>query len=137
PVTRDVLLDPAKNLELGGRFLGYLWKHFDGTPPLAIAGYNAGEAAVDRWLVDRGDLDMDEFMETIPYDETRNYTKRVLASYFAYSWLYGEAPVPAVPLALNRGNGEKKVTTAVAAPTPPAPPAPATTSTVEKPDKRD
>ncbi|HSS38806.1 MAG TPA: transglycosylase SLT domain-containing protein, partial [Polyangia bacterium] len=64
PVTRDVLLDPAKNLELGGRFLGYLWKHFDGTPPLAIAGYNAGEAAVDRWLGERGDLDMDEFMET-------------------------------------------------------------------------
>jgi soluble lytic murein transglycosylase len=98
PVTREVLLDPAKNLELGGRFLGYLWKHFDGTPPLAIAGYNAGEAAVDRWLVDRGELDMDEFMETIPYDETRNYTKRVLASYFAYSWLYGAKPVPTVPL---------------------------------------
>ena len=98
PVTRDVLLDPAKNIELGARFLGYLWKHFDATAPLAIAGYNAGEAAVDRWLADRGELDMDEFMETIPYDETRNYTKRVLASYFAYSWLYGSKPVPTVPL---------------------------------------
>jgi soluble lytic murein transglycosylase len=98
PVTRDVLLDPAKNVELGARFLGFLWKHFDGTAPLTIAGYNAGEAAVDHWLVDRGDLDMDEFMETIPYDETRNYTKRVLASYFAYSWLYGGKPVPTVPL---------------------------------------
>ena len=95
PVTRDVLLDPAKNVELGARFLGFLWKHFDGTAPLTIAGYNAGEAAVDRWLGDRGDLDMDEFMETIPYDETRNYTKRVLASYFAYSWLYGAEAGPA------------------------------------------
>ena len=66
--------------------------------PLAIAGYNAGEAAVDRWRADRGNLDMDEFMETIPYDETRNYTKRVLASYFAYSWLYAAKPVPPVPL---------------------------------------
>ena len=98
PVTRDVLLDPAKNVELGARFLGFLWKHFDGTAPLTISGYNAGEAAVDRWLAERGDLDMDEFMETIPYDETRNYTKRVLASYFAYSWLYGSKPVPTVPL---------------------------------------
>ncbi|HSY42109.1 MAG TPA: lytic transglycosylase domain-containing protein, partial [Polyangia bacterium] len=98
PVTREVLLDPAKNVELGARFLGFLWKHFDGTAPLSIAGYNAGEAAVDHWLADRGDLDMDEFMETIPYDETRNYTKRVLASYFAYSWLYGAKPVPTVPL---------------------------------------
>ena len=84
------LLDPAKNVELGARLLGFLWKRFGGAPPLTIAGYNAGEGAVDRWLGERGDLDMDEFMETIPYDETRNYTKRVLASYFAYSWLYGD-----------------------------------------------
>jgi soluble lytic murein transglycosylase len=98
PVTRDTLLDPAKNLELGARFLGFLWKRFSGAAPLAISGYNAGEAAVERWLAERGDLDMDEFMETIPYDETRNYTKRVLASYFAYSWLYGDKPVPAIPL---------------------------------------
>jgi hypothetical protein len=42
---------------------------------------------------------MDEFMETIPFDETRNYTKRVLASYFTYSWLYAKNPVPTLPLA--------------------------------------
>jgi soluble lytic murein transglycosylase len=98
-VTREALQDPAKNLEIGSRFLGFLWKHFDAAAPLAIAGYNAGEAAVDRWLGERGDLAMDEFMETIPYDETRNYTKRVLASYFVYSWLYGKNPVPSLPLA--------------------------------------
>ena len=105
-VTRDILLDPAKNVEIGSRFLGFLWKHFDEAAPLAIAGYNAGEAAVDRWLGERGDLAMDEFMETIPYDETRNYTKRVLASYFTYSWLYGKQPVPTVPLAA-RGKAKK------------------------------
>ena len=105
PVTREVLLDPAKNIELGARFLGFLWKHFDAAAPLAIAGYNAGEAAVDHWLAERGDLDMDEFMETIPYDETRNYTKRVLASYFTYAWLYGSKPVPPLPL---RARGEGK-----------------------------
>ena len=105
-VTREVLQDPAKNLEIGSRFLGFLWKHFDAAAPLAIAGYNAGEGAVDRWLGERGDLAMDEFMETIPYDETRNYTKRVLASYFTYSWLYGADPVPAVPLAARaKGSG--------------------------------
>jgi len=123
PVTRDTLLDPAKNLQLGARFLGFLWKRFDGAAPLAIAGYNAGEAAVDRWLAERGNLDMDEFMETIPYDETRNYTKRVLASFFAYSWLYGDKPVPAVPLrAKDRGNkkerAEKKDRTVGATATP-------------------
>jgi soluble lytic murein transglycosylase len=106
-VTRELLLDPAKNVEIGSRFLGFLWKHFNGVPPLTIAGYNAGEAAVEKWLGERGNLAMDEFMETIPYDETRNYTKRVLASYFAYSWLYGESPVPTVPLAMARAGGAK------------------------------
>ena len=75
-------------------------------------------AAVERWLGERGGLATDEFIETIPYDETRNYTKRVLASFFAYSWLYGDAPVPAVPLALGRGGA-------------PATPRTATTTTTE------
>jgi len=98
PVTRETLMDPARNLEYGSRFLGFLWTHFGKAAPLSIAGYNAGEAAVDRWLSERGQLAMDEFMETIPYDETRNYTKRVLASFFAYSWLYDDKrPVPALP----------------------------------------
>ena len=66
PVTRDVLMDPAKNLELGSRFLGFLWKNFDAAAPLTIAGYNAGEGAVEKWLGERGDLAMDEFMETHP-----------------------------------------------------------------------
>jgi soluble lytic murein transglycosylase len=112
PVTRDVLLDPTKNVELGSRFLGFLWKHFSAAPPLTISGYNAGEAAVDHWLAERGDLAMDEFMETIPYDETRNYTKRVLASFFAYSWLYSDKPVPEVPLAAGRGSDKKPPATA-------------------------
>jgi soluble lytic murein transglycosylase len=109
-VTRDLLMDPAKNLEIGSRFLGFLWKNFDAAAPLAIAGYNAGEGAVEKWLAERGDLAMDEFMETIPYDETRNYTKRVLASYFTYSWLYGKQPVPNVPLAARPKRTETKET---------------------------
>lgn len=99
-VNREALMDPAKNLEYGSRFLGFLWKRFDGAAPLTIASYNAGEGAVESWLALRHDLAMDEFMESIRVDETRNYTKRVLASFFAYSWLYGERPVPDLPLAL-------------------------------------
>jgi soluble lytic murein transglycosylase len=98
PVTRDVLTDPARNLEYGSRFLAFLWTRFSRSPPLTIAGYNAGEGAVERWLEERGTLAMDEFLEQIPYDETRNYTKRVLASYLTYAWLYDDQnPVPAIP----------------------------------------
>ena len=49
--------------------------------------------------------------ETIPYDETRNYTKRVLASFFAYSWLYSDKPVPSLPLGA-RGSSHAPVSEA-------------------------
>ena len=99
PVTREVLMDPVKNLEYGSRFLGFLWAHFAKNAALSIAGYNAGEGAVDKWLGERGGLALDEFLESIPYDETRNYTKRVLSSYLTYAWLYDpKHPVPPLPL---------------------------------------
>jgi soluble lytic murein transglycosylase len=107
-VTREALLDPSRNLDVGSRFLAFLLDHFGGALPLVIAGYNAGENAVDRWLRERGTLDLDEFLETIPYDETRNYTKRVLASVFAYSWLYlHDQPVPALSFALPKVEAKK------------------------------
>jgi soluble lytic murein transglycosylase len=114
PVNRDILMDPAKNLEIGSRFLGFLWKHFNGAPPLAIAGYNAGEGAVDRWLGDKNNAGMaiDELMESIPYDETRNYTKRVLASYFAYCWLYAKKPIPEISFKLPGPPGRAPVSAA-------------------------
>jgi len=104
PVTREALMDPVKNLEYGSRFLGFLWTHFAKNAALSIAGYNAGEGAVDRWLGERGALPLDEFMETIPYDETRNYTKRVLSSYLTYAWLYDRKhPIPPLPLTSRPG----------------------------------
>ena len=107
-VTREALLDPSKNLDVGSRFLAFLLDHFGGALPMVIAGYNAGENAVDRWLRERGTLELDEFLETIPYDETRNYTKRVLASVFAYSWLYlHDQPVPALSFALPKVEAKK------------------------------
>jgi len=114
PVNRDILMDPAKNLEIGSRFLGFLWKHFNGAPPLAIAGYNAGEGAVDRWLADKNNagIAVDEFIESIPYDETRGYTKRVLASYFAYCWLYAKKPIPDISFKLPGPAGRAPVSAA-------------------------
>ncbi len=109
-VTRDMLLDPAQNVQLGSRFLAFLQEHFSGAVPLVIAGYNAGEAGVDKWLRERGHLELDAFLESIPYDETRGYTKRVLASYFAYSWLYDPIhPVPALSFSLRPEARKEKV----------------------------
>src|SRR5262249_47325190 len=70
------------------------------------------EGAVWRWLCERGAWDYDEFGEAIPYDETRNYTKRVLSSYFAYSHLSG-GTIPVVPNAMPaEAMNPKRCTTA-------------------------
>ncbi len=57
---------------------------------LAIPSYNAGAGAVEKWLAARGGLDLDVFIEGIPYDETRKYTQSVLGRWLAYRVLYGE-----------------------------------------------
>jgi soluble lytic murein transglycosylase len=108
--TRESLLDPARNLEVGSKYLALLLDRFHRKEPLVIAGYNAGEGAVERWLAERGDLALDEFLETIPYDETRNYTKRVMASYLTYAWLYDPArPVPELAFSLKAPPSHERV----------------------------
>jgi len=50
--------------------------------------YNGGPGAMSKWIADRGNKDIDEFIENIPYDETRNYIKKVMKSYYFYQMLY-------------------------------------------------
>lgn len=82
------LLQPAPNIRLGAAYLGQLLKHFDGNPAYAVAAYNAGPAAVERWRKALPQADLDEWVEHIAFDETRDYVKRVLGSYSAYKLLY-------------------------------------------------
>jgi soluble lytic murein transglycosylase len=80
------LFDPNLNVQLGTRFLGRMAGKYQGSPWLASAAYNAGEAPVGRWLDARAALDPDFFIETIPYKETREYVARVLAFSVIYDW---------------------------------------------------
>lgn len=89
----EALYDPATNLELGMHHLASLVARYGGGDPavaLAIPSYNAGAGAVEKWLAARGGLDLDVFIEGIPYDETRKYTQSVLGRWLAYRVLYGE-----------------------------------------------
>ncbi len=81
------LYDPQVNIALGSRYLAQLLARFDGRASAAIASYNAGPQAVARWLEDSTLAD-DEWVEAIPYDQTRAYVKRVLRSLHAYRVLY-------------------------------------------------
>ena len=83
----ESLFDPRVNLDLGSRYLVQLLARFDGRISAAVASYNAGPEAVSRW-VEGSTLADDEWVESIPYEQTRAYTKRVLRSLNAYRVLY-------------------------------------------------
>lgn len=99
-VNRRTLRQPETNIRLGAAYLSYLQKRFDSHPALVIAGYNAGEGAVDRWIEDRPDKAIDLFVENIPYKQTRGYTKRVLSTLATYTFLYEENR-PVIPLKMT------------------------------------
>jgi soluble lytic murein transglycosylase len=95
-VARDVALDPFDvqdlflprvNILLGSAYLEGLVRRFDGRHSAAIGSYNAGPHVMARWIA-KGPREDDEFVEEIPYNETRNYVKRVLRSLHAYRVLY-------------------------------------------------
>jgi soluble lytic murein transglycosylase len=83
------LFVPERNLELGALYLSQLVGRFDGRLSAAIASYNAGPEAVARWFAAERGRDDDEWVESIPYDQTRSYVKRVLRSVHVYRALYG------------------------------------------------
>ena len=89
--------DPAVNLPLGIRYLGLLEARF-GDPAVALAGYNAGPAPAAEWARARAGEPLDEWVESIPFRETRQYLKSVLADWDVYRELRGEPSAPLDPL---------------------------------------
>jgi soluble lytic murein transglycosylase len=87
-VTQDSLLEPDLNLRLGSWYLGNLLKRFDGNKAAALAAYNAGAGTVRQWVSARPMVDVDAWVEEIPFAETRGYVKRVMRSYNTYKLLY-------------------------------------------------
>jgi len=88
------LWDPQTNLAVAARYLQTLLDRFDGHAALAVLAYNAGPAPVKRWLSERGRLELDAFVETIPYEQARRYVMRVLSDAEIYRRLYSLEPEP-------------------------------------------
>jgi soluble lytic murein transglycosylase len=101
------LQKPEVSIALGARYLGSLRTSFPANPALAIAAYNGGAGAVRRWLADRGSDDFDLFVERIPFDETRGYIKRVLASQAAYAYLYAPSTLAELFALPARASGQE------------------------------
>ncbi|MFT7521425.1 MAG: soluble lytic murein transglycosylase, partial [Kiritimatiellia bacterium] len=78
---------PTTNLKIGSRYLEAVHKEV-GSPYLSLAGYNAGPGRVRQWLGEWGNVPTDEYVERIPYRETRGYVRRVTTTWQTYKWQF-------------------------------------------------
>ncbi|MBB5208896.1 lytic transglycosylase domain-containing protein [Chiayiivirga flava] len=90
----QLLYQPLTNITLGTTHLASMLRKHGGRPYLATAAYNAGAGAVARWLSQRTPTDVDLWIETIPYRETREYVARILAFSVIYDWRFDGDAVP-------------------------------------------
>ncbi|HKG76138.1 MAG TPA: lytic transglycosylase domain-containing protein [Beijerinckiaceae bacterium] len=96
------LLDPAYNAKLGAAHLGELMDDWKGSHILMFASYNAGGGNVSKWIKAYGDprspnVDPIDWVERIPFSETRNYVQRVMENLLVYRSRLGERSASAHP----------------------------------------
>lgn len=82
------LQNPNNNIMLGTWYLDHTHQQYGNNSLLAIASYNAGPGNVSKWLPILPKEDPDEFVESIPFDETKNYVRQVFGNYWNYLRLY-------------------------------------------------
>ncbi len=82
------LSSPGSSLRLGGYYYRYILGKQDGNTVFAVASYNAGPGNVSKWRAKFDAADLDNFIEAIPFDETRDFVKKVLGNYAAYHSIY-------------------------------------------------
>ena len=89
--------DPSYNVMLGSAYFQSLMNYWGGYAPLAVASYNAGAGNVRKWVRENGDprmagVDMVQWIEEIPFFETRNYVQRVLENAVVYDTFNRQRP---------------------------------------------
>ena len=100
-----LLVDPAFNTQLGAAFLGQVLEDESGSDALAFAAYNAGGGRVAQWIAAHGDprtgsADLVDWIERIPYDETRDYVERVSENLGVYRQRLTDEPPAPTPMSL-------------------------------------
>ncbi len=97
-----LLVDPSFNTQLGAAFLGQVMEDLNGSPELAFAAYNAGPGRVAHWIAAYGDprngADMVDWVERIPFDETRDYVERVSENLAIYRQRFTDEQPPTAQL---------------------------------------
>jgi soluble lytic murein transglycosylase len=95
---RAALNDPRTSLDFGTHYLRQMSDRFDGAVEKVLAAYNAGPHRVDKWTAARGERSAEEFIEGIPFTETRGYVMIVLANREQYRRIYGLGRTPPGPV---------------------------------------
>ena len=86
--TTNQLLNPATNIQLGTLNLKQVLNRFGGQAEYALAAYNAGDVPVRQWMATGDYKDIPEFVESIPYTETRDYVQAIIRNQVMYRSLY-------------------------------------------------
>jgi soluble lytic murein transglycosylase len=86
----DELLVADTNLRLGTRYFRQMVDHFGGQVEYALAAYNAGEDRVDDWRKNGNFADVEEFVESIPFTQTREYVQAIMRNAVIYKLLYSK-----------------------------------------------
>ncbi len=86
--------EPKTNLRVGASYLRLLLDRYDGSIPQALAGYNAGEQRVDQWQNQFPNLNDEEWVEHIPFQQTRLFVKNILENYRCVRIVYGDDVSP-------------------------------------------
>lgn len=82
------LTEPEDNVNIGTYYLDYTHRKYNNNSMLAVASYNAGPNAVAKWVTRYGLQDADQFVEQIPYRETKGYVESVFENYWNYMLVY-------------------------------------------------
>jgi hypothetical protein len=95
-ITREQLVEAEANIHAGSKYLSKLLEHFKGNIVLSLAAYNAGPGAVDRWIREsvQEKRNMMQFIEAIPFKETRDYVGSIIRNYYWYSKFVKKAQQP-------------------------------------------
>ena len=99
------LHDPDTSLMLGTRYLRQMVDRFGGRVERALAAYNAGPHRVQRWTASNPDMSAEEFIESIPFTETRHYVMTVLTNQVHYRRIYSLPAVPEGPTRVGVSSG--------------------------------
>lgn len=90
-ITTQDLQKPSINIRLGCLYLKKMMDRYNDKIHLALAAYNAGPDRVDNWVSQLGPITTDEFIELIPFSETRLYVKTIIRNMYYYRYYYPDA----------------------------------------------